>query len=101
MYQLTGTEMEQVATRILRHLNNTPKKRDSLKGICDWWLSEEKINYAINLLTTAIEFLLSKKLIIEKKLIGAGKVYQINSLRKKDIFKVLNLNVDYLNEIQN
>jgi len=101
LYQLTGTEIEQVATRILKHLYDNPQKRDSLKGICDWWLLEEKINYTINLLTTAIEYLLSKKLIIEKKIIGSGKVYQINSLRKNDIFKVLNLNMDYLNEIQN
>jgi hypothetical protein len=94
MQRLNKTEIEHIASKILKHLYENPGKKDSLKGICEWWLLEEIIDQAIEVVSVALELLLSKKLILEKNSFGSEKVYQINSVSKKEIFKIVKLGMD-------
>lgn len=84
MYQDSDHEVQQVANQILMHLQENPHKKDSLKGICEWWLFEERINYTIDLVTNALQFLLSNNLITERKNFGTNCIYQINPLMKNE-----------------
>ena len=94
MYKFSEAEVKQIANKILKHLYENPNKKDTLEGICEWWLLEERINYAIDAVTAAIEFLLSKKLISEQTLLGSDKLYHLNYSSRKDIVKILNLGMD-------
>jgi predicted transcriptional regulator len=84
VYQYSDHEVQQVAKQILTHLQENPHKNDSLKGICEWWLFEERINYTIDLVTNALQFLLSNNLITERKKFDTNCIYQINQLRKNE-----------------
>jgi len=97
---ITG-EIEQVAGQILRHLYKNPQNKDSLIGICDWWLIQERINYTVEVVAAAIKLLLSKKLIVERDILGAGKIYQINRTKHTEIHRIITLPINSLTEILN
>ena len=101
MHSIIAGEIEQVAGQILKHLFKNPQKKDSLIGICDWWLFEERINYTVEVVAAALKLLLSKKLIVEKDIMGSGKIYQINNSKKPEIVRIITLPIDSLTEILN
>ena len=101
MQRIIKEEIEKVAGQILAHLYQNPHKKDSLIGICDWWLFQERINYTVEIVAAAVRLLLSKKFIIEKDIIGAEKLYQINKSKRKEIVRMLTLPINSLTEIIN
>lgn len=80
-------QIESVASRIVKHLLDNPYKKDTLRGICEWWLLQERIEYTINIVAAAIELLLSKNFIVEKTIVGSEKIYQLNKKKYNDILK--------------
>ena len=96
MIKVNNQQIELVASRIINHLLENPYKKDTLRGICEWWLLQERIDYTINIVTTAIELLLSKKIIIEKTLVGSEKIYQLNNKKYNDILRVFDLDEEIL-----
>jgi hypothetical protein len=96
MIKLNDPQIELVASRIVKHLLENPNKKDTLRGICEWWLLQERIDYTINIVTTAIELLLTKNFIIEKTIVGSEKIYQLNKKKYNDILKVFDLEREIL-----
>ena len=93
MQQINRSEIEKVAGQILGHLHKNPTKKDSLIGICDWWLFQERINYTVEIVAAALQLLLSKKLIVEKEIMGRGKLYQVNKTKRKEIKRIVEVTV--------
>ena len=101
MQNIMKGEIEEVARQILWHLYKIkkPQNKDRLKEICDWWLTQERLNYAVKVLTSAIELLLSRKLIIENNVSGAGKIYRINRSKSPEVVKIITTPIDSFAEI--
>ncbi len=78
MYQFSDLEIQTVARDILDYLRAKPQQKDTLKGLCEWWLMEERLDDTIDLVTEALGFLLSQKMLIEIRCGHVNAVYQIN-----------------------
>ncbi len=78
MYQFSDLEIQTVARDILDYLRAKPQQKDTLKGLCEWWLMEERLDDTIDLVTEALGYLLSQKMLIEIRCGRINAVYQIN-----------------------
>jgi|GEM_PF-4263764 len=56
-----------MARRILAYLRAHPHARDSLEGIAEWWLLEQKIRETTEDVSKALSELTSKGLIVEQE----------------------------------
>ena len=101
MQQIISNDIEKVADQILGYLSKNSTKKDSLIGICDWWLFQERINYTVEIVAAAIQLLLSEKLIVEKDIMGTGKIYQINKTKRNEINRIVEIPVETLTEMLN
>ncbi|MEE4311779.1 MAG: hypothetical protein V2J62_07890 [candidate division KSB1 bacterium] len=88
------TEIDRVALRILKYLIQNPGKKDTLTGICEWWLLHERFDYIVDMVNEALEDLVSRGLIVEKRLPKSEKVYQINAARKVELSRVFHVNLN-------
>lgn len=68
-----------MARDILDYLRAKPQQKDTLKGLCEWWLMEERLDDTIDLVTEALGYLLSQKMLIEIRRGRVNAVYQINA----------------------
>lgn len=68
-----------MARDILDYLRAKPQQKDTLKGLCEWWLMEERLDDTIDLVTEALGYLLSQKMLIEIHRGCVNAVYQINA----------------------
>lgn len=79
MYQFSDLEIKTVARDILDYLRAKPQQKETLKGLCEWWLMEERLDDTIDLVTEALGYLLSQKMLIEIRRGRVDAVYQINA----------------------
>lgn len=70
-----------VAVEILSYLSDNPESQDTLEGIVEWWLLEQKIKNRTAEVKEALNELLDKGLIIEEKFSDSRPHYRVN--RKK------------------
>ncbi len=74
-----------IAHKILQYLVKHPDAQDTLDGIVQWWISEQKIRTQIGSVKKAIEELVAEDLIFERQRIGSKTHYRINPGKKKKI----------------
>ena len=82
------TEHE-IAYIILKYLARHPLSKDTLQGLADWWIMKEQVDYAVEQVSNALEFLVSKDLIIEKRDQYQDKYYQLNTSKAEEIRLIL------------
>lgn len=89
--QMKNNGPNNVKLKILRYLIKNPNAKDTLRGICDWWLLEEGIDETIEIVSNAIELLLSQQLLLVDKKHGTEELYQINEAKREEILKILDI----------
>ena len=83
------TVENEVARDILAYLIDNPDAQDTLEGIIQWWLLEQKIKYQTKLVKEALEELVKNGLILERKTENSRTRYQINRQKMEDIQTLL------------
>lgn len=68
----------EVAGEILAYLSDNPESQDTLEGIVEWWLLEQKIKNQTAEVKEALSELLNKGLIIEEKFSDSRPHYRVN-----------------------
>jgi DNA-binding transcriptional regulator PaaX len=78
---------QQIADDILAYLAQNPDAQDTLKGISEWWLSEQTGKPNTALVEEALARLVSGGLVVERE--GAQTYYKVNRRRLKEIKELL------------
>jgi hypothetical protein len=81
--------MQQIAYDILAYLAERPDAQDTLKGVAEWWLSEQTVNSNTALVEEALAELTGKGLVLERMGEGARTYYKVNRRRLKEISELL------------
>jgi hypothetical protein len=89
------TDSAQTAQQILTYLVNHEGAQDTLEGIVEWWLLEQKIRTRMAEVETALDYLISEGLILVRKGIDARVHYCMNNRRQEEICKLLNQTIDH------
>jgi Fe2+ or Zn2+ uptake regulation protein len=69
-----------IAAQILSYLRRHPEAKDTLEGITEWWLLEQRVSVTKAEVKNALADLLNRGLIVQHEVMG-GKTYY--SLGKK------------------
>lgn len=86
----------EIARRILRYLQANPRAADTLEGIVEWWMLQDRITKTVELASKAITWLVTNGFLLEKKLLGSKTMYEINPAKRDEIVEFL-INVEDAN----
>ncbi|MDZ7342406.1 MAG: hypothetical protein ONB27_13700 [candidate division KSB1 bacterium] len=78
MDKFSDLEIQRVACDILKYIQKRPQQKDTLKGLCEWWLLEERLEDTIDLVTEALGYLISRKILVEIANGRVDAIYQLN-----------------------
>lgn len=78
-----------IAEEILGYLVARPEAQDTLEGIVEWWLLEQKIAVQTARVRDALAALVADGLIIERQAGGSRSLYSLNRRRLKTVRKML------------
>lgn len=82
-------EMSQTEYQILAYLIEHPEAVDTLDGILQWWMLERAIRFQKTQIAKAIEVLVDKGLVIERRGLDLQSYYRINRNRIVEIKKLI------------
>lgn len=79
----------QVAREILTYLAENPEAQDTLEGVVRWWLLEQEINREVKRIEEALQDLVSKGLVLERRGSDSLTHYRINMQRYEEILQLI------------
>ena len=85
---MNKTEKSQVSHDILAHLCEYPEASDTVEGIADWWLLEQKISNGITIIEDALHQLVTEGFVLKHEGRDSRRHYRINHGKYEEI-KVL------------
>ena len=74
-----------IADDILRYLCNNPDSKDTIEGIAQWWVLEQRIASQVRKVEEGVERLLSQGYLLAAAGPSGKRVYQVNPERLKEI----------------
>lgn len=80
-----------VARAILDYLRKHPDAQDTVDGITEWWLPEEKIKSRAAIVREALNGLVGEGLVLERKGKDSQIHYRINRRKSKEIAALLKI----------
>jgi hypothetical protein len=86
---MSETERAHIVSAILEYLLRNPHAQDTLEGIYQWWLPQQRISTDRATLTEVLGELVSCKLIVQSKRRDSQIHYRINLRRSQEIEAVL------------
>jgi len=86
MYEMRRSD---IAQAILDYLLEHPDAQDTLAGIAEWWLPEEKKVTRLAIVKDALDQLVAKTLVLERKGKDLQTHYRINGQRMKEIERLV------------
>lgn len=89
MCKATASE---ISSEILAYLAKHPHAQDTLRGIIDWWLLEQQIERQTTEVKQALDNLLAKGLILERKGKDSQLHYLINRRKANEIRNLIKRN---------
>lgn len=87
---LSLPDKPEIAHEILAYLAEHPEAQDTLDGIVQWWLLEQKIKFQTNVVKEAIAELVGEGLLLEYKSRDSRIHYRTNQSKSEEIRKLLN-----------
>jgi hypothetical protein len=82
---MRGSEKAEIGQRVLSYLITNSDAGDTLEGIVEWWLMEQKIRDSTAEVKEALEEFTQKQLIVKYQS-GDGRIhYRINRGKEKEI----------------
>jgi hypothetical protein len=80
-------EKREACQYILGYLLDNPDASDTLDGIMEWWLLNQKIRFETRVVFQAVNKLVADGLIVEQQGLGSRTIYRVN--RSGDIKGIL------------
>jgi hypothetical protein len=69
----------EVAERILRYLRAHPEAKDTLEGIAEWWLAEDKISQSVEKVAKALAWLVESGKLVERHVAGGMTIFEVTA----------------------
>src|SRR6266571_4271251 len=85
--QLVGSHL---AHQILAYLAEHPLAQDTLEGIMEWWLLDRDVVQQTSEVTSALEELVAKRLILETRAKDSRAHYRLNPNTLGEVLEILN-----------
>lgn len=85
----TKDDFAELARRILRYLQANPQATDTLEGIVEWWMLQERITETMEQVSKAITWLVTNGYLLEQKVPGSKALYEINLSKHDEIVEFL------------
>lgn len=82
-------QLSQLEKEIISYLLKHPEAQDSIEGITEWWLLEERITTAMTQVEAAVATLLEREFVIELKLPGNKRLVRLNAEKRMEIEQLL------------
>lgn len=82
-------DKSQIAHAILAYLRDHPEARDTVDGIAQWWLLDQKIKCQIEMVKETLTELTEKGFLIEQEGRDSQIHYRINQVRLGEIRSLL------------
>ena len=85
---LFKTDNSEIASEILKYLAEHPNAADTLNGVVQWWLEERTIRIQLDQIKQALDELVAKGMVTERRRGDSKIVYMVNRSRLEDIKKI-------------
>ena len=82
-------QKEEIARDILAYLISHPGAQDTLEGIVEWWLLEQRIRHQMAIVQEALSDLVAENLVLRRQGKDSRTHYRVNGRRLKKIRKLL------------
>lgn len=79
------TSGQPIANGILAYLVNHPEAQDTLEGITEWWLLEQRIRHAVTEVDGALRSLVADDLLVTRQCAGGRTYYALNRAKEREI----------------
>jgi len=83
------TAKREIERDILAYLIRNPSAEDTVEGIVEWWLLDQRIRNESGRAKEALSDLVNKGLVLERTARDARSRYRVNAKRLKEIKKML------------
>jgi hypothetical protein len=80
---------EDVSYEILSYLAENPGAQDTVEGVVEWWVLEQKLRSRASEVEDALAQLVSRGLLIERKGTDARSHYRINRKQLREITRIV------------
>ena len=80
---------EEASYEILSYLARNPDAQDTLEGVVEWWMFEQKIRSRTSQVELALAQLVAKGLIVKRKGKDARTHYRVNRRKLREISSIL------------
>ncbi len=71
------SKKEELARRLLDYLEKNPDAGDTLEGIADWWLEQQRVEQVVDDVADALDYLVQKGAVRVNTLQGGTPIYKI------------------------
>lgn len=78
-----------IARRILRYLKSNAGSRDTIEGICEWWLLHDRIEETVSHISNGVAWLMTKGYLSEIPNPGGKVLYEVNPMKHKEVIEFL------------
>jgi hypothetical protein len=78
-----------IADDILTYLIEHPEAQDTLEGITEWWLLEQRIRYAVTEVDGALRNLVADDLLVTRQCADGRTYYGLNRAKDREIRRYL------------
>ena len=82
--QVEHTPEPETAREVLEYFLSHPAAADSLEGIARWRIMQQRIENVVQETAYAVQWLLSKGLLVESAVSRSGRIYRLNP-EKQDL----------------
>lgn len=80
---------QNLSQAILKYLLRHPDAQDSVEGISEWWILEERIMQKYAEVQKALKILVGQGFVLEKRTVNNGVFYCLNKAKKNQIEELL------------
>lgn len=82
-------DKSKITRDVLAYLVDHQNAEDTLEGIVEWWLVEQKIKQQTAAVREALRELVKKKYVLELRRVGSRACYRINQLKSNEIMTLV------------
>jgi DNA-binding PadR family transcriptional regulator len=83
------TEQNDIAYDVLSYLAENTKAEDTLGGIAEWWLLQQRIRFEMSRIRNALDDLIARGLVVEVEGPDKSTYYRMNEAKREEIKLIL------------
>ena len=80
-----------LADEVLSYLSQHPEAQDTVEGIAEWWLLEQRVRHSVTDVAAALVEFEAQKLVVTRRGVDGRIHYRVNPKKKQEIRKRLNV----------